>query len=142
MMIKMDGTEELNENLVEFFDRFTAWENSVIQQSSLTLAGAHAIEKLGQDGSMSMKDLAKALGVTTGTITVTVDRLEKGGYALRDRSESDRRSYIINLTEKGEKAFSDHHCHHMNLADEIASALTEDEVKDLVRILGKINQTI
>jgi len=138
----MDLIEELNENLVEFFDRFTSWENSVIQQSSLTLAGAHAIEKLGQDGSMSMKDLSKALGVTTGTITVTVDRLEKGGFALRDRSESDRRSYIIHLTEKGKKAFSDHHSHHLNLSDEIASALTEGEVRDLVRILEKINGTI
>lgn len=138
----MDTIDELNENLVEFFDRFTAWENSVIQQSSLTLAGAHAIEKLGQNGSMSMKELSKALGVTTGTITVTVDRLEKGGYALRDRSESDRRSYIIHLTEMGEKAFLDHHNHHLNLADEIAASLTESEVKQLVRILGKINETI
>jgi len=89
----MDLIEELNENLVEFFDRFTSWENSVIQQSSMTVSGAHAIEKLGHNGSMSMKDLSKSLGVTTGTVTVTVDRLEKGGYAVRDRSESDRRSY-------------------------------------------------
>lgn len=138
----MDLTEELNENLVEFFDRFTSWENSVIQQSSLTVAGAHAIEKLGHNGSMSMKDLSKSLGVTTGTITVTVDRLEKGGYAVRDRSESDRRSYIIRLTEKGEEAFQDHHSHHMSLSDEIASILSEDEVKNLVRILEKINRTI
>ena len=138
----MDLTEELNENLVEFFDRFTSWENSVIQQGSLTVAGAHAIEKLGHNGSMSMKDLSKSLGVTTGTITVTVDRLEKGGYAVRDRSESDRRSYIIRLTEKGREAFSDHHTHHMSLSDEIASILSEDEVKNFVRILEKINKAI
>lgn len=138
----MGLTEELNDNLVEFFDRFASWENSVIQQSSLTVAGAHAIEKLGHNGSMSMKDLSKSLGVTTGTITVTVDRLEKGGYAVRDRSENDRRSYIIRLTEKGEEAFSDHHSHHMSLSDEIASILSEDEVKNFVRTLEKINKTI
>jgi DNA-binding MarR family transcriptional regulator len=138
----MDLIEELNENLVEFFDRFTSWENSVIQQSSLTVAGAHAIEKLGHNGSMNMKDLSKSLGVTTGTITVTVDRLEKGGYAIRDRSESDRRSYIIRLTEKGEEEFAAHHSHHMSLSDEIASILSEDEVKNFVRILEKINSTI
>jgi DNA-binding MarR family transcriptional regulator len=138
----MGLTEELNDNLVEFFDRFASWENSVIQQSSLTVAGAHAIEKLGHNGSMSMKDLSKSLGVTTGTITVTVDRLEKGGYAVRDRSENDRRSYIIRLTEKGEEAFSDHHSHHMSLSDEIASTLSEDEVENFVRTLEKINKTI
>lgn len=138
----MDLNEELNENLVEFFDRFASWENSVIQQSSLTVAGAHAIEKLGHNGSMSMKDLSKSLGVTTGTITVTVDRLEKGGYAERERSESDRRSYIIRLTGKGKEAFRDHHSHHMSLSNDIASILSEDEVKNLVKILEKINKEI
>ena len=141
-MIKMDCIEELNDNLVEFFDRFSSWENSVIQQGSITVAGAHAIEKLGHYGSMSMKDLSKALGVTTGTTTITVDRLEKGGYAVRDRPENDRRSYIIRLTEKGEEAFRIHHSHHMSLAGEIASLLSEDDVQNFVAILKKINSEI
>lgn len=138
----MNLTEDLNENLVEFFDKISSWENSVIQQSPLSIAGAHAIEKLGHNGSMSMKDLSKVLGVTTGTTTVTVDRLEKGGYAVRERAVNDRRSYIIRLTEKGEEAYQDHHSHHMSLADEIASILSEDEVQNFIVILEKINKEI
>ncbi|MBP2145341.1 DNA-binding MarR family transcriptional regulator [Methanofollis sp. W23] len=136
----MDTIEELNEELVEFFDRFASWETSVIQSSPLTVSEAHAIEIIGHYGRMKMKDLAERLGVTTGTTTVTVDRLEKGGYARRTPSEKDRRSYIIELTPKGEEAFLDHHCHHLHLAGEIASALNEVETGVFISALKKINR--
>ncbi|MDD3623082.1 MAG: MarR family transcriptional regulator [Methanofollis sp.] len=139
-MIAMDTIEELNEELVEFFDRFASWETSVIQSSPLTVSEAHAIEIIGHYGRMKMKDLAERLGVTTGTTTVTVDRLEKGGYARRTPSEKDRRSYIIELTPKGEEAFLDHHRHHLHLAGEIASALNEVETGVFISALKKINR--
>ena len=44
--------------------------------SDLSVSETHAIEALGQHGTMNMKSLASRLGVTTGTVTVTVDRLE------------------------------------------------------------------
>lgn len=135
----MNTIEQLSSEIVEFFDRFTSWENSVIQSSDLTLSETHAIEVLGDHGEMSMRSLADKLGVTTGTTTVTVDRLEEGDYARRTRDENDRRKYIIRLTAKGEKAFADHHHHHLNITDEIASLLEDDEVAELIKILHKIN---
>ncbi|MBQ3684320.1 MAG: MarR family transcriptional regulator [Methanomicrobium sp.] len=138
----MDPIDELNENLVESFDRMSSWEQSVIQQGKLNVAGAHAIEKLGQFGSMSMKDLSKALGVTTGTTTITVDRLENGGYAVRERADNDRRSYIIRLTEKGNDAYLDHHRHHLSFAKEIASFLTDEEIECFTAVLEKITREI
>ncbi|WOF16995.1 MarR family transcriptional regulator [Methanoplanus sp. FWC-SCC4] len=138
----MKTIEKLNENLVDFFDRITSWETSVIQSGPLTISEAHAIEKIGHYGSMNMKDLSGKLGVTTGTTTITVDRLEKGGYAVRKRPENDRRSYIIVLTQKGQEAFLDHHNHHLNLAKEISSVLSEDEISNFSEILEKINENI
>lgn len=134
--------EELNENLVEFFDRFTSWESSVIESSNLKISDAHAIEILGHYGRMNMKDLAGRLGITTGTTTITVDRLEKGGFAQRVRAEHDRRSYIIELTEEGTRAYEEHHRHHLNLAAEIAELLGDDETRTLIVLLKKINERI
>ncbi|PWR74591.1 MarR family winged helix-turn-helix transcriptional regulator [Methanospirillum stamsii] len=134
--------EELNENLVEFFDRFTSWESSVIESSNLKISDAHAIEILGHYGRMNMKDLAGRLGITTGTTTITVDRLEKGGFAQRVRAEHDRRSYIIELTEEGTQAYEEHHRHHLNLAAEIAELLGDEETRTLIVLLKKINERI
>jgi len=133
---------ELNEGLVEFFDRFSSWELSVIEAGHLKIADAHAIEVLGHYGRMNMKDLAGRLGLTTGTTTITVDRLEQGGFARRIRAEHDRRSYIIELTGAGSDAHEEHHRHHMNLAREVFSVLGEDESAILVSILRKINEHI
>lgn len=137
-----DIVGELNEGLVEFFDRFSSWESSIIEAGHLKIADAHAIEVLGHYGRMNMKDLAGRLGLTTGTTTITVDRLEQGGFARRIRAEHDRRSYIIELTETGSNAYGEHHRHHMNLAQELFSVLGKDESGTLVSILRKINEHI
>ena len=84
--------DELNETLVEFFDRFTSWESSVVESENMKISDAHAIEILGHYGRMNMKELAGRLGITTGTTTVAVDRLERKGFARRVRAEHDRRS--------------------------------------------------
>jgi len=129
--------ESLNESLLEFFDKMTSWESSVIQSGSLKISDAHAIKILGHYGKMNMKDLAQRLGVTTGTTTVTVDRLERGGFARRKQAESDRRSYIIELTDAGHAAYLEHHRHHLQLTHDIISNLDEEEAESLLRLLRK-----
>jgi DNA-binding MarR family transcriptional regulator len=129
--------ESLNEALVEFFDKITSWELSVIQSGTLKISDVHAIEILGHYGKMNMKELAQRLGVTTGTTTVTVDRLEHGGFARRTRAESDRRSYIIELTDAGHAAYLEHHRHHLQLTHDLISNLGREEAESLVSLLLK-----
>lgn len=131
--------EELTNELFTFFNGFASWENSVIKASDLTVAEAHAIEALGQYGSMNMKSLSEKLGVTTGTTTVTVDRLEKKEYALREAVKEDRRMYLINLTEKGHKAYREHHDYHHSLTEQILSVLSEEEGTQFLAMLKKVN---
>lgn len=131
--------EELTNELFSFYNGFASWENSVIKSSDLTVAEAHAIEALGQYGSMNMKSLSEKLGVTTGTTTVTVDRLEKKEYAQRTPVKEDRRMYLISLTEKGHKAYREHHDYHHSLSQQIISVMTEAEGAQFLAILRKIN---
>ena len=135
----MKTMEELTDELLLFFNGFASWESSVIRSSDLTVSEAHAIEVLGQYGKMNMKNLAQKLGVTTGTTTVTVDRLEKKDYAKRETTREDRRVNLISLTEKGMKAFEEHHNYHLNLTEQMVSNLSEEEIDQFYRILKKIN---
>jgi len=54
----------------------SSWEHAVVKESGLTPVQMHAIEILGHQESLRMKELAHKLGVTTGTLTVMIDRLE------------------------------------------------------------------
>jgi DNA-binding MarR family transcriptional regulator len=134
--------EELTDELLLFFNSFASWESSVIRSSDLSVSEAHALEALGQYGTMNMKSLASKLGVTTGTTTVTVDRLESKNYARRTSTKEDRRVNLISLTEKGQKAFEEHHRFHLSLTEQMCSCLKEEEVKQLLDIIKKINREI
>ena len=138
----MDYVEELTDELLLFYNSFSSWESSVIRASDLSVSEAHAIEALGQHGTMNMKSLAGKLGVTTGTTTVTVDRLESKKYAKRTSTKKDRRVNLISLTEKGEKAFEEHHRFHLDLTEQMCAYLLEEEVKQLLEIIKKINREI
>jgi DNA-binding MarR family transcriptional regulator len=134
--------DQLTNELIRFISGFTSWESSVIRSGDLTVSEVHAMEILGQYGEMNMKNLAQKPGVTTGTTTVTVDRLERKDYASRHTTREDRRVYLISLTEKGREAFQEHHIYHLELSEQILSTLTEEEALQFMRVLQRINTEV
>jgi DNA-binding MarR family transcriptional regulator len=46
-------------------------------------------------------DLARHMGVTASTMSLTMDRLVRGGYVVRERSAEDRRRLDLRLTPAG-----------------------------------------
>lgn len=131
--------EYLSQQIIEFYDKISSWELEVVRESGLTPTQMHAIEVIGHAGELRMKELAEQMGLTTGTITVMVDGLEKHGAVERKRHEIDRRSILVTLTAKGEELFAEHHKLHMKLTQDLSSSLTENEVSYLSAILTKMN---
>lgn len=134
--------EILARQIVEFYEKLSSWENEVVRGSELTPGQMHAVEIIGHESSLRMKELAEKLGVTTGTLTVTVDKLERRGLIERRRHETDRRSYRVELTAAGEKLFASHHDYHIKLTEEIAGALTPEELGCFGRVLEKVVKQI
>lgn len=130
--------KDLARHIVEFYEKLSSWEHEVVRGSDLTPGQMHAIEIIGHERSLRMKDLAEKLGVTTGTLTVSVDKLERKGLILRKPHETDRRSYRIVLTDAGEEHFAKHHEFHLKLTEEIASSLTPEELKIFEQVLAKV----
>ena len=131
-------TEKLASSLIELYEKMSSWEHAVVKESGLTPTQMHAIEILGHQESLRMKELAQKLGVTTGTLTVMIDRLEQNGLISRRPNENDRRSIVVVLTKKGQKYFKEHHKLHLELTREITSSLREDEAKQLYVFMEKL----
>jgi len=132
------AVKDLARSIVEFYEKLSSWENEVVRGSDLTPNQMHAIEIIGHEKSLRMKELAEKLGVTTGTLTVTVDRLEQKGLIERQPHETDRRSYRVVLTPDGKKHFKKHHEFHVKLTEEIVSVLTPEELECFDAVLGKV----
>lgn len=53
-----------------------------------------------RNGSCTAGELSKGTGLTSGSTTALIDRLEKAGYAVRENSPTDRRVQIVRLSDK------------------------------------------
>lgn len=54
-----------------------------------------SINVLSETGPITAGELSKRIGLTTGSVTALIDRLEKAGFVRRKKHPEDRRSIII-----------------------------------------------
>ncbi|PHR28828.1 MAG: MarR family transcriptional regulator [Desulfotalea sp.] len=130
--------ELLSHQLVEFYDKFSSWEHSIVKDSGLSPAQMHTVEVIGHHQKLRMKELAERLGITTGTLTVGIDKLEKLGIVERRPHESDRRSWLIVLTDKGKQMYEQHHKFHQEFTSEISRDLNNEQVQTFTQLMQLI----
>ena len=57
-----------------------------------------ALEHLEADGPLTQRELGQRLALTSGGVTVLIDRLERRGWVKRMPHPSDRRAVLLELT--------------------------------------------
>jgi DNA-binding MarR family transcriptional regulator len=62
---------------------------------------ASILDHLDEIDPITLNDLARHMGVTPGTMSLAIDRLEKKGYVIRLRDTVDRRRVQLRLTSAG-----------------------------------------
>lgn len=143
MEIEMDINSALNDVLVKTFRNINAIEEQAIrteEYKDVTTNDMHVIEAIGIGEQKNMTTVAKALHVTTGTLTISVNSLVKKNYVERVRSEEDRRVVLVSLTDKGKKAFLHHRQFHEQMIHAVVGQLSEEEKHVLEKALNRINQ--
>lgn len=111
---------------------------STCEQLQFTPPQVHALMWLGQDGALTMGELARRLGVTEKTVTGVVDRLEREGHLLRERSASDRRVVRCRLTPEGQATFQKLERFIAQGMGQLLNILDASDRKALFRILEKL----
>ena len=140
----MDTNEfiRFSESIIQFYEKLSSWEHAVAKNTGLSPQQNHTIDIVGSAGPIRMKPLAEKLSITTGTLTVMIDRLEKSGYVCRQKDPEDGRGFNIVLTEKGRLIHEEHHAYHLKLAEDILSHLDTEQAKSFSGILTIINESI
>lgn len=137
----MDINNTLNEVLVKLFRNINTIEEKAVREGEhqdITMNDMHVMEAIGLEAAKNMTSVARALEVTTGTLTIAVNSLVKKGYVERSRSEEDRRVVLISLSEKGRKAFLQHQKFHEDMIASVVEELTEEEQRVLEKALIKL----
>jgi MarR family transcriptional regulator, 2-MHQ and catechol-resistance regulon repressor len=97
------------------------------------------LEALLHKGPLPVNEIGKKILLTSGSITVAVDRLEKRGLVERRAHGTDRRARIVHLTMEGKKLITRIYGEHADDMEKLAAAsLTKAERKTLISLLKKI----
>jgi len=95
---------------------------------------------LWETDTISVNEISKKLILNTNTITPLLKRMESLDIIKRQRSESDERKVIINLTPKGKLMEADA----ATIPEKLASGILSDTMKieDLVNLKNKLEGII
>jgi len=132
--------QALNHVIIEFYEKLSSWEHAIVRGKGFSLSQVHTIELLGVHGAMRMKELADKIGVTTGTLTVQIDKMVESQWVMRRPHESDRRSILVELTEKGQALFLEHDALHLQLTTDLTAKMSAEERSLLLSLLTRMNQ--
>jgi MarR family 2-MHQ and catechol resistance regulon transcriptional repressor len=97
------------------------------------------LEALLHKGPLPVNEIGKRVLLTSGSITVAVDRLQQKGLVERRAHGTDRRARIVHLTKEGRKMITYAYTQHAADLERLMSAsLTAKERATLIRLLKKI----
>lgn len=106
--------------------------------SSANFAVLVTLARIGEDGRVSQRRLMDELGLTSGTISVRMDRLVEAGLVDRQPDPHSRRNSLITLTERGRELYERVVPAHVANERRLLSPLTEDEQQALASLLRKL----
>ena len=133
--------EVLNKVLVQLFGDILKIEEKSLQEgefADISVTEIHIIEAIGTGEGRTMSEIAHDLSITVGTLTTAINRLIKKEYVERKRIEEDRRVVLVNLTEKGKKAFANHAKFHEEMIDWLIEGFDKEEEKVVIATLSKL----
>lgn len=97
------------------------------------------LEALLHKGPLPINEIGKKVLLTSGSITVAVDRLESKGLVERQASGTDRRARIVHLTKDGKELIKRLYAAHATDMERLAAAsLSRAERETLIGLLKKI----
>jgi MarR family 2-MHQ and catechol resistance regulon transcriptional repressor len=116
-----------------------AYAEKSISKLELGASDFAVLEAVLHKGPLPVNEIGKKVMLTSGSITVAVDRLEAKGLVERRAHSTDRRAKIVHLTKEGRKLITRAYADHAADLERLAStSLTKAERETLISLLKKI----
>jgi DNA-binding MarR family transcriptional regulator len=111
--VSVASPQEIALALHRFGLRRDRLRTALSQATGLALADLDALEHLEADGPLTQRQLGDRLLLTSGAVTMLVDRLERDGLVERRRHPHDRRAVLVDLSRASStvhpEALADYH---------------------------------
>lgn len=132
---------QLNDAIISVYEKIGRVESLMNEKSewNLTINEIHILEKISENPGINIRYLAEHLGVTTATVTVAVQKLQRKGYVIKKKSQSDLRGVVLSLTGEGTKVVRSHNIFHIRMVRIMSEGLSEYEKEVLFHSMAKLD---
>lgn len=113
-------------------------EREKVNVEGVMLPGILILQKIDADGKKHLSELAEELDLTPGAITGLCDKLEKKGFAVRERLAEDRRTIFLNITEEGHQFLKRHDYIHLSVTNMLFEGFSLEEVEQQIPIFKRL----
>ena len=113
---------------------------SIAVQGFATLSDYAVLEVLLHKGALPVNAIGEKVLLTSGSMTTAVQRLEKKGLVVRERSEGDARVVLVHLTNEGMSLIQEAFTAHAEDLDELFIEFSEDERIQFAGLMRKLGQ--
>ncbi|WP_285580427.1 MarR family winged helix-turn-helix transcriptional regulator [Actinoallomurus iriomotensis] len=127
------------------FLRYQGLVSELFDRHGLNMAAFDVLAALRRSGAPYRRtagELAQIALVTTGGITLRLDRLESAGLVTRERDSDDRRVVFAQLTDKGLDVVNTVAKAHFANEDRMLAGLNEAERRQLGLLLSKLERSL
>jgi DNA-binding MarR family transcriptional regulator len=131
--------ESLNQEVRRFIAGAILFNLKVADEVGLNGTDMQCLNLLELQGSATPGDFARWAFLTTGGVTVVLDRLEKAGYLRREPNPQDRRSSIVRPVPAKFRKLYTHYRSKGEALMRVLSAYNEDELKLILDFFSRVN---
>ena len=139
--IKSD-VDQVLEAIIYLYTESRRITKELARRADLTGPQLTVVKMLEQIGDLSLSELSERIRAQNSTVTGIIDRMEREGLVVRERSKEDRRVVYIRLTTKGRRLAEEIPVEPMEIFRGALEALTASETRELVKILGKVARRV
>lgn len=117
-----------------FYRGFTAYTTRQLQTLGLNFGSLFLVLYVGKHPGCSPSQLTQTLGLDWGYSQRSIAKLVEDGFMTKEKAG---RTYRLELSEKGQQAFSVSHQVFFDWDEQVLAPLTEEERQQLLALLAK-----
>ncbi|MDT7578297.1 MAG: hypothetical protein QOH17_4630 [Pseudonocardiales bacterium] len=135
-----DGlSDEVITQLLRFIAGVVLHSGEVARRVGLGPSDSQFLGLLAMDGPLTPGQLATQTGLTTGTVTGVIDRLERGGFVRRERDAGDRRKVLVVPVPEAVARMAAHYAEHGAHTGAVLARRSPAELQVIANFLAELN---
>ena len=120
------------------YDALAAYAHESIRSMGLGLSDFGVLEILLHKGPLPVNVIGSKIRLTSGSISIAIDRMEEKRLVERRDDPEDRRARVVHLTPAGRKLIECAFAAHAAAMEHATSGLSPAERKEAIRLLKKL----